>query len=220
MADDAGRPATGDMTAQEKVSRWQASDPNELDSMDPQASSLGAALHEESEDDNPEGDASSESDLGAQDDLSDLDVERISFVVNTASYSWLLAAVRSQSQLDYSQATTLQSIRSFVSARLHNYRGNRALWTQSATVKMAWDPRFFIKQQGYQDGRALLSAITITGSTAKPQLLSCQQYVRQTWPLVGESLLEALVAVAIASPGILVKSAYIPRQTRLTELMS
>jgi hypothetical protein len=134
--------------------------------------------------------------------LSEADMERISFAVNTSSFSWLLKVVQSRSQLSYSTADALDSIRKPLSFCLNQYRGNRALRSQKVVIRMALDPRVFIEQQGYEGSHYLLTALTITGSSTKARLLSCEEYLKQTWPLTGETVLEALIEVARADhPG-------------------
>ncbi|KAK0622345.1 hypothetical protein B0T14DRAFT_601131 [Immersiella caudata] len=128
--------------------------------------------------------------------LSEADMARINFAVNTSSFSWLPKAVQSRSQLTYNTADTVDSIRNLLSSCLNQYRGNRALRSQKAVIRMAWDPRLFTEQQGYEGSHSLFTALAISGSSTKAQLLSCEEFLKQTWPLTGETVMEALVEVA------------------------
>jgi hypothetical protein len=76
----------------------------------------------------------------------DSDTARINFVVNTPSFSWLIASVQRRCQLDYSNADVLDKIRASASSSLRNYKGNRALQPQEIEIRMTWDPRAFIQQ--------------------------------------------------------------------------
>ncbi len=157
MVDDTGRRTRGDLTAEQKVSLWHISHPNEFENPDQIRNDAGSLPHGELQDDDDLEQSPNDGGPSFQENLGGLDEGRIHFVVNTASYSWLMAALRSRSQLDTSESHALQTVRSFVSSALHNYRGSRALWTQSAAVQMSWDPKAFIKQQGYESGRSLPS---------------------------------------------------------------
>ncbi|GAB1313732.1 hypothetical protein MFIFM68171_03942 [Madurella fahalii] len=107
-------------------------------------------------------------------DLNEIDIARIDHVTHMLSYDWIKGAVRNRALLDYARASSLSSIRRIISNTMSNPRGN---------------PFLFIEQQGYEGSHCLLTAITITGTNeANVQLLSCLQYVRQTWPLVGEAV--------------------------------
>ncbi|KAK0637398.1 hypothetical protein B0T17DRAFT_108930 [Bombardia bombarda] len=131
--------------------------------------------------------------LGSTNNPSDLDMARINFIVNTSSYSWLLAALQSRCRLDYDEARVRNSIRRGTISTLKLHRGNRALRTQHVVLRMRWNPRSFIKEQGYRGPRSILTALTITGSATNAQLLSCEQYAKQTWPMIGETMLEGMV---------------------------
>jgi hypothetical protein len=171
------------MTAHEKVWGWSTTDPADQD-----------VLSQWEERNDADGEDFGDSSDNLKPTLPEVDMARINFVVNTSSFSWLLKAVQSRSQLDYATADVLDSIKTFASSCLNEYRGNRALRSQKAVMRMAWDPRAFLEQQGYEGIDNLRTAITISGSAAEAQLLSCESYVKQTWPLTGETVLEALTA--------------------------
>ncbi|KAL3488654.1 hypothetical protein BJX62DRAFT_253120 [Aspergillus germanicus] len=70
------------------------------------------------------------------------------------------------------------------------------------TFIMPWDPTGFCKDQEYREQApdALARAITLTGSTSVAQALTTSQYLRQTWPLSGQALLE-LIQDVLRHPG-------------------
>jgi hypothetical protein len=139
----------------------------------------------------------SEPDADESHDLSELDISRLVNVVNSTSYAWLKKSVQSRARLDFASASTLMSIRKTVAATLAVTRGSQALQTQSVVVEMHWDPLTFMKEQGYEGSHSLPSALTITSGDdgLKAQLLSCSQYLGQTWPLIGEVILSGLMEV-------------------------
>ncbi|KAK0703026.1 hypothetical protein B0T26DRAFT_488346 [Lasiosphaeria miniovina] len=139
-------------------------------------------------------------------ELSDSELARIDFTVNTTTYSWLTAAVQRTIRLDYSNSYVLSAVQTFVSSVLPQASGSRALRPQSLRVKLFWDPQAFINEQGYDGASSLLTAVTISGSKDSPQLLPCLQYVKQTWPLIGEPIMDAIVAAAAKPPGTAIKS--------------
>jgi hypothetical protein len=191
------------MSFGEKVREWSVADPTSVEESDesgayrlvaatPSDQILSNCDLDEMDDENgPQSQG-----VGPETTLSDLDAARINFAVNTSSFSWLLKAVKSRSQLDYSVADSLESIRETASSILSQYRGNRALWPQRVGVRMAWDPRLFIQQQEYEGSESIITALTITGTAMKAQLTSCRDYLNQVWPLTGEAVLEGIIAAA------------------------
>lgn len=149
-----------------------------------------------------------DADVALETSLSEMDAARINFVVNTSSFSWLLKAVKSRPQLDYSTNDVLKSIRKLAALALNRHRGNRALCAQRAVIRMAWDPCRFIAQQGYDGARSLLNCVTITGTTKKAQLLSCRDYLNQVWPITGEAVLEGVITLAKVSSGSVSKTLF------------
>jgi len=192
--------ADPEMTFDEKVHWWSPPDPADDDGIiawDQRGDEEGGSGLENVDDGDEGGDVKA----NPESILTEVDMERINFVINTSSFSWLLKSVQSRSQLGYNAADVADSIRKTASYCLNQYRGNRALRSQKAVIRMAWDPRVFIEQQGYEGSHSILTALTISGSETKAQLLSCEGYLTQTWPLTGEAVLEALVEVAAADPG-------------------
>ncbi|KAK3361110.1 hypothetical protein B0T24DRAFT_642350 [Lasiosphaeria ovina] len=139
-------------------------------------------------------------------ELSDSDLARIDFTVKTTAFSWLTAAVQRTIRLDYSNTHVLSAVQTCVSSVLPQASGSRALRPQSLRLELLWDPRAFINEQGYDGASSLLTAVTISGSEDSPQLLPCLQYVKQTWPLVGEPIMDAIASAAAKPPGTAIKS--------------
>ncbi|KAK0652381.1 hypothetical protein B0T16DRAFT_454752 [Cercophora newfieldiana] len=179
------RTSRAGIPAKERVDRW-------LYDME------GIALDEPAVDDL---DAARDQETDESTDLGDMDMSRIEHVLGTASYVWLTSAIKNRALLDYSRADTQTSIRNALTDALTIPRGSRALQRHSIVLEMAWNPVRLIESQGYEGARYLLTALTITSTCdeTNTQLLSCVQYVRQTWPLVGEVIASALVEATCIS---------------------
>jgi hypothetical protein len=139
-------------------------------------------------------------------DYSEVDLERINFVLSTSQFDWLRAAVQSRLYLDCSEACVLSEIKRTTTSALSYYRGNRALRTQSVVIDLPWSLESFTQRQEYQTTQSILTALTITGSTKRAQLLSCRQYAKQTWPMIGESIIEGLVSMSSKPSGVITTS--------------
>jgi hypothetical protein len=140
-------------------------------------------------------DAVQERNMNERIDLSEMDMSRINHAMATTSYTWLKGAVQSRALLDYTNARTLISLRRTLASVFTRPRGSRALQKHSVVVKMSWDPCHFIEEQGYEGSDCLLTALTLTSmdDETNTQLLSCIQYVRQTWLLIGEAVVSGLL---------------------------
>ncbi|KAK5659549.1 hypothetical protein OQA88_751 [Cercophora sp. LCS_1] len=189
------------MSFEEKVLKWSVGSPDTREGLEPvnhdpgspTFSSPSAVSDNLNEPGHEYNDEEAEDNPGAI--LNKTDAARIDFVINTSSFSWLLQAVKSRSQMDCSENTTLGLVNDVASTALSQYRGNRALRSQQAVVRMTWDPRLFTKQQGYDHVNSLFTAVTITGTAERAQLLPCRDYLDQMWPITGVAVLEAIVAL-------------------------
>lgn len=65
--------------------------------------------------------------------------------------------------------------------------------SQQMKFSLDWDPRAFLQDQ-YEAGveEELRRVITITGNSCDAQMATVEQYMSQTWSLLGDSLLLAL----------------------------
>ncbi|KAK1834794.1 hypothetical protein QBC39DRAFT_342866 [Podospora conica] len=113
-------------------------------------------------------------------------------VFSTASFRWLAAAARASCRVDYSGATALASIQ----AELIEGRSNPTSTVHRLDVTLRtgyWDPSAYIKEQGYRDADCLSGALTLSGTTTHTHMSPCRQYLKETWPFVGEIVLDALI---------------------------
>ena len=86
------------------------------------------------------------------------------------------------------------------SSKLSRFRSQNAC---DIVFAVNWDPVAFLEDQKYDAGagKALSTAVTLTGTTIDAQALSCSQYLSRTWPLRGEVLLSVITdAVCSGDP--------------------
>ncbi|KAK0644616.1 hypothetical protein B0T16DRAFT_392934 [Cercophora newfieldiana] len=218
-----------EMTFQEKVQEWSLADmdlddksesgesgddksdieQDSYESLDNNLDDLSANYLDDVPDGKSDKNSDDNSNVAVEPVMDELDAARIKFAVNTTSFSWLLKVAMSRSRLDYSTADVLDSIQELASASMGRHRGNRALRSHQVEIRMAWDPRAFVQQQGLAGAHSLLTCITITGTAEKPQLLVCRDYLNQVWPVTGEAVLEAVAAlVADDSTGHVARSLF------------
>lgn len=117
------------------------------------------------------------------------------------AYRWLLVTLRRESLLavEFSnnamediRQTILSSLK--VSQKISRSRSAEAF---RATFLINWDPIAFLKEQLYGEdlGEAIEKVITLTGSAKNAQALTTLQYLRQTWPITGEYILQLVKGV-------------------------
>lgn len=73
----------------------------------------------------------------------------------------------------------------------------------ATTFQLAWDLDSFLREQLYHGelDKVLGRVITLTGSLKDAQAMICEQYLSQTWPSNGESMLSLLKEVLRNKPG-------------------
>lgn len=123
----------------------------------------------------------------------DLSAHR-SLISASAAYRWLLVTLRRESLLELKcskmediRQTILSSLK--VSQKISRSRPAEAFRT---TFLINWDPIAFLKEQLYEENleEAIDKVITLTGSAKNAQALTTLQYLRQTWPITGEYVLQ------------------------------
>jgi hypothetical protein len=69
------------------------------------------------------------------------------------------------------------------------------------TYHLAWDFFSFHKEQEYDvsPAEALESAICLTGSRCNIQALPCREYIMQTWPSIGDTVLGLIKKLVVSS---------------------
>lgn len=115
----------------------------------------------------------------------------------SAGYNNLLASLRREYLLSPSHPNTMETIRKTILASLPlSPLISRRQCTESflMTYSLPVDFVTFHLQQGYtaKVEDALENVICLTGSAKYSQALTCREYVLQTWPSIGGSLLELI----------------------------
>ncbi|KAL2853313.1 hypothetical protein BJY01DRAFT_244279 [Aspergillus pseudoustus] len=117
-----------------------------------------------------------------------------SLIESSAGYSSLLANIRREVLLSFPEENAMERIRKGVVKFLPTSPFvSRARNTESFEMSffMDWNFLKFHMEQEYTAAAedALESAITITGHSTNSQALTCREYILQTWPSIGGSIL-------------------------------
>jgi hypothetical protein len=128
------------------------------------------------------------------------------YVVQDPAYQWLLGSLRRELYLTPAEPNTMEAIRQKIIDSLptsYKISRNRPAEVHQITLQIRWDPRAFIKEQGYAANfeDAIEMAITLTGSAGDAQALSCGQYLCHTWPFTGQHIMHLVRAVMRSEDG-------------------
>ncbi|UPK90290.1 hypothetical protein LCI18_001225 [Fusarium solani-melongenae] len=118
-------------------------------------------------------------------------------VFNSVAYSWLTAAlIKTLTMAPVEEEDMCTNLREKIQASLGRTRtiSSRSPSKRHAMAFTAeWDPKLFLHEQ-FPDqsdmGRLFRQVLTLTGSTTDAQVLPCAEYLLQTWPTTGLSILE------------------------------
>ncbi|KAL5355091.1 hypothetical protein BJX96DRAFT_1781 [Aspergillus floccosus] len=121
-------------------------------------------------------------------------------ITSSPSYSWLLDILRRECILAPSEPNVMEYIRDMILAFLPiDPAVSRRRPTQvfEVFVRLNWDPVAFYIQQEYIENPAdaIERAITLTGSRHSTQAVTCSQYMSQTWPSTGASILKLVTSL-------------------------
>ena len=116
-----------------------------------------------------------------------------SLIQSDSGYHWLLGRLRRDIMLGGHGASyqSMKWISEGILSALPNRNRRPSTKRTSEGVAVGylvnWDVLSFLKVQGYSGSRAaaLAEALTVTGSCTDAQTLSCEEYLRQTWPSTG-----------------------------------
>ncbi|KAK4060353.1 hypothetical protein Trihar35433_10217 [Trichoderma harzianum] len=126
--------------------------------------------------------------------------------IGSNAYEWLLARLRRECLLVSTDPNTLEAIREKITTSLMSPRKiSRRLSPQGcrATFELDWDILGFFNSQDYKQPpyEVFENVITITGSCLDAQAATCSQYMKQTWPLIGEVAIQLVKEVLKGSEG-------------------
>ncbi|KAH7243150.1 hypothetical protein B0J15DRAFT_94008 [Fusarium solani] len=118
-------------------------------------------------------------------------------VFNSVAYSWLTAAlVKTLTMAPVEEDDMCADLREKIQASLGRTRtiSSRSPSKRHAMAFTAeWDPKLFLREQFPDEsdtGRLFRQVLTLTGSATDAQALPCAEYLLQTWPTTGLSILE------------------------------
>lgn len=119
-------------------------------------------------------------------------------VINSVAYTWLTAAlVKALTMSSVGEDDVCADIRKEIHASLSQRRVSSRSPSERHTMSFAveWDLKLFLREQFPKEsdlGRLFRQALTLTGSVTDAQVLPCADYLLQTWPTTGSTILEAL----------------------------
>jgi hypothetical protein len=178
------------MTLQEKMARWM------LDSAEDGATALAipdlACPSDHSEPDSEHNAALPE--IQAYRDI----------IQSAPSYAKLLVDLRREMTIQPSNPDVMAAMRNRVIAMLPQSRRISRRGppeTFCMTFNVDWDPLAFVRQQEYEQAAetAIRDAIVVTGGIVTAQATTCVEYLQQTWPSIGEQILD-LIGKALRPP--------------------
>ena len=194
----------------EKIDRFQSSLPSDFKFDN--ASNIASKLANDAEDMHAESEADESDDID-EEPPQDADAQVIAEFENfskavkvTPHYAWLMAQLHAESMLEQPTPDSRRMIRRVVSNALRllhnpNITSMSCSARHRACFEIHWNLVGFLKSQGYDKplGQCLPEVITLTSSGRSSQATFCREYMRETWPLVGEKVLDAIVS-ALKSP--------------------
>ncbi|KAJ4328818.1 hypothetical protein N0V84_000605 [Fusarium piperis] len=120
-------------------------------------------------------------------------------IFNSVAYSWLTAAlVKTLTMAPVGGEDICASLHDKIHASLgrkRNVSSHSPSKRHDMVFALEWDPKLFLREQfpDETDMRRLFrQVLTLTGSVTDAQILPCADYVLQTWPTTGPTILELL----------------------------
>lgn len=129
------------------------------------------------------------------------------FIFGSAAYEWLLASLHKEFLLAPADPNIMEIVKREILASLpssHKISRRKSPDAFNIMFEIDWDPLLFVKEQGYEEevGEVIETTITLTaGSAGHVQALTCGQYLRQTWPSLGEHTLRTVKDIVRGEPG-------------------
>ncbi|KAH6971155.1 hypothetical protein BKA56DRAFT_678283 [Ilyonectria sp. MPI-CAGE-AT-0026] len=138
-------------------------------------------------------------------------------ILDTHAFRWLLARLRVEMRLVPTEPKSMETISQTIVSSLHpSHVLSRELHSEEfkATFEIHWDLLRFLEQQQYTTGHAeaVSKVITLTGSSQDAQVLTCAEYLAQTWPLTGDVMMQLIKDVLDEKDG-LAQSGHFPDGT-------
>lgn len=117
-----------------------------------------------------------------------------SLIRGSPAYNWFLNNIRRECTLASPEPNLMGEIRNAILYALPSspkISRRKPAEIFNVSFMVAWDPIAFLREEEYTERPedAIERAITLTGSIASAQALTCGGYLRQTWPSTGEQIL-------------------------------
>jgi hypothetical protein len=120
------------------------------------------------------------------------------FLSKFPAYEWLVATLQREVALAPAAVDVMKSIgEEIISFLLSTNLPNKISRKKppvpyKVRFEIPWDPVAFAEEQEYgeEPERVVEIALTLTGSARNVQALSCVEYMRQTWPIVGDCIIQ------------------------------
>ncbi|RFU74661.1 pfs domain-containing [Trichoderma arundinaceum] len=119
------------------------------------------------------------------------------FILTSEAYEWLLRRLRREAHSTFVETNIMGAIGHEITECLQRSRKIKRKEppvVYKTIFEVDWDILTFLKKQQYSDepSVAIERALTLTGSYQDAQVVTCLQYVNQTWPITGDRILQLI----------------------------
>lgn len=117
------------------------------------------------------------------------------FILNTDGFKWLITRLRRECKLVTTAPDAIRTIANEIMSLLPSPRyitKKMPSPSHSVIFELDWDIIHFFETQQYTDSpeKVIEGIITLTGSCLDAQAVTCAEYLHQTWPLTGGTILQ------------------------------
>lgn len=114
----------------------------------------------------------------------------------SGAYQRLISRIKTEILLEVPEPDIICTVKAGIISglSLSSTRHLHARNSCTATYVLDWAPMSFYSEQGYTEppDSAIAHAIVLIGTERAAQVTTCEEYMRQTWPMTGEKTLQAL----------------------------
>jgi len=135
--------------------------------------------------------------------------DALNFLVNSGPFKKLISSIKTSMALTPRDGTLMNIISKRIVGELSRLSKKHNTTQDTAIFKLAWDPIQFLAQTYPEDlNQDLAGVIVIVGDAIDAQVTTCENYMRQTWPLTGLDTLMGLQRALNCDPSILYECSY------------
>ena len=126
----------------------------------------------------------------------------LDFLTTTPAYSWLLSNLANLLRLSVPQPNTISDLRDTIRSRFPvptqiNRQTSRVMHKMTITIN--WQLAHFLDTYDFDGGHGsehvLKTFVTLTSDGRHVQALKALQYLQQTWPQIGETVLDLVIKI-------------------------